>query len=133
MRSMRYVALILAAAFTLSIAPNGHAHGGLIGNDLKPSCDAFARENAAQQGGKTEALRTGHCLGYVEGVIEGTLVTSILTNQGAYPYCLPAGSTSLQEVNVVAKYMNDHPEHLHWPAGLIINTALKSAFPCPGK
>lgn len=133
MRSMGYAATVLAGAFTLLIAPLGYAHQGWIGNDLKSICDAFAKEVATRQGGKAEALATGQCWGYVEGVIEGTAVTSLITNQRGYPYCLPAGTTGLQEVNVVVKYMNAHPEHLHWPAGLVINTALKSAFPCPGK
>ena len=43
---------------------------------------------------------------------------------------LREGATHEQEARVVYKYLDNHPEKLHEPAGKLVSLALSEAFPC---
>jgi hypothetical protein len=124
------IGVALATAF-ISLSGTSYAGGGWVGNDLKPKCDALmtAASDSSTWNGNT-ALASGQCMGYVAGVIEGTRITSLLDKRGKYPYCMPGTTTPLQDVAVVVKYLNDHPEQWDFPAGLLITQAFTAAFPC---
>jgi Rap1a immunity proteins len=116
----------------IAFSANGYAGPGWVGNDLKPKCDETIHALSDQSAWNTgSALSSGQCAGYIAGVIEGTRITSILDKAGKYPYCIPVTSTQLQDISVVEKYMNDHPEQWDMPAGLLITEAFKAAYPCP--
>jgi hypothetical protein len=66
------------------------------------------------------AMKVGVCMGYVEGVAD------------AYAdACLPERVGLDQDIRVVVKYLNDHPEKLHLDRAELTKAALKQAFPCP--
>lgn len=44
--------------------------------------------------------------------------------------CVPPEVQLGQEVKVVVKYLNDHPEKLHTNAVPLVQGALEIAFPC---
>lgn len=44
--------------------------------------------------------------------------------------CVPNGVTSEQGKKVVVKYLENHPEKLHWVAWGLAHNALLEAFPC---
>lgn len=69
-----------------------------------------------------EAWRAGYCRGVVVGV------DSVATLGGQV--CKPEGVTSDQEVRVVAKYLEDHPESLNQTGSILAFQALRDAFPC---
>lgn len=65
-------------------------------------------------------------LGYLAGFLEGSWKTWT-------PYAsfkLPPGHFSVDQLAaVVGKYLSDHPERLHEPAGVLILRALTASFP----
>lgn len=58
--------------------------------------------------------------------LEGADVESLVHSQ----VCIPTGTTNEQHLRVIVKYLRDHPEKLHEPAGSLSLEALKAAFPC---
>lgn len=67
------------------------------------------------------------CDGFVEGSAD------IFIAQNANSVCMPTGQSgvTVQEVvDVVKKYLTNHPETRHYPAYSIILVALDRAFPC---
>jgi hypothetical protein len=67
-----------------------------------------------------ESATAGAFSGYVWGVTD---VFSTL-------YCSPNGVTNKQVVDVVAKYMKDHPEELNLSGPEIVLRAVYKAWPC---
>jgi Rap1a immunity proteins len=71
-------------------------------------------------------FNVGLCLGYIDGVID--------RNDLAYVHksvvCVPSDVTNGQEEQIVMKYLNDHPERLHYAAALLVLEAMHQAFPC---
>ncbi len=64
------------------------------------------------------------CTMYVGGVMDGR---SLSDKPG---FCLPDGITYGQILRVSIKYMQDHPEQLHYPTYLLVVAAHVNAFPC---
>jgi len=81
------------------------------GNSLFEKCSATANH-----------FDSTYCLGYVAGMTD------------AYAYaksvCPPNGFTLGQSVDVVVKYLRDHPEDRHYTAASEVALALEHAFPC---
>jgi hypothetical protein len=66
-----------------------------------------------------EAWRDGYCRGIIEGVTS------------ASPLVCPTGGVTFgQEVRVVLKFLQDHPEKLHLSGAQLVQDALAQAFPC---
>jgi hypothetical protein len=57
---------------------------------------------------------------YMHGVIDAKRST----------YCIPSGVTPGQLIEVVTKHIEQQPEKRHLAAPLIIEAAIKKAFPC---
>ena len=82
------------------------------GNDLSLTCSHFlASDNRS-------TFNDGVCFGYIVGV-------TALVND-----CEGQNVTYGQEIRVVLKYMDDHPEQLDQQSTAIIRRALLGAFPC---
>ena len=67
------------------------------------------------------AFSVGYCLGLVNGVSD--TITDMMT------LCDP-GTTYGQQVRIVVKYLDDHPEKLNLKATVLIKLALLNAFGC---
>ncbi len=66
-----------------------------------------------------EAYRDGYCRGLVHGVAD------------ASPHVCPGEKVTYgQEVRVVVKYLQDHPEELDRPGSILAEKALAKGFPC---
>jgi hypothetical protein len=63
-------------------------------------------------------------LGYIGGVAD-TIDSTVA--------CIPAHVTRAQELAIVVKYLNDHPDQWQIGSSVIIERALKASFPCPAK
>ena len=111
------------AALVAVLAFSGFAHAGVFsfidGNKLL--ADIQNKEN--------NYFVFGTALGYVVGVADRV---------GSDPrswslICPEEHVTQGQMVKVVQKYLEDHPETLHFRAASLVVSALHQAFPCPTK
>jgi hypothetical protein len=71
-------------------------------------------------------LRSGVAFGYIQGVVNSMEV--LYPNQSLS--CSPDGMTVGQMVDVVKRYLHNHPQTGHEPAVIVIATAAREAFPC---
>ncbi len=76
----------------------------------------------------TSALKT-ICISYVRGLSDGLALADVMAASGTR-YCPPEGSTVLQDILIVQKYLGDHPEQLNRTAGVLAALSLYAAFPC---
>jgi hypothetical protein len=108
---MKLRALVLAAGLLWPVS--AFSGGGFkSANDLYTNC--LASEASAEY---------TFCLGYVIG----------MTDMLAGPpdiVCLTNQVTVRQALDVVMRYLRDHPEDRHYPAASQGFLALKQAFPC---
>jgi len=92
----------------------------LHGTDLLRLCKTPEGTNQAE-----------FCSGFILGIRDGVPLTTNLRN-AAPIFEEPSEAKQDQLKAVVVKYLNDHPEEHHKPAGLLVLFALRKAFP-PGK
>ena len=82
------------------------------GNILKHYADADDKLSSS--------YGSGLFVGYVLGVKEETLSK----------LCIPEGVIHGQSLDVIKKYLNDHPEELHLPASDLVLKVIQTAWPC---
>lgn len=68
---------------------------------------------------KYEIWRDGLCQGIVQGIGDVSPLA-----------CPTEGVKVMQEIRVVVKYLQDHPEKLNLRGSELISSALSQAFPC---
>lgn len=104
------------------------AHADLFdGNELLNLC-------------KTVPLRAN---GYIAGIYDKSLIDSAaaefwgLTRENkdnlkkaVRPYCVPDGVRLSQFHDIVCKYLEEFPQHRHYAASSLVDSALTRAFPC---
>jgi hypothetical protein len=90
--------------------------------------------NVESEGNKDAARmqRDAMCLSWVEGFADGFLVHEELLNvpRKDRMVCVPRGTTTIQTVRVIKKYLADNPGKAHRPTRYIASLALAGAFPC---
>jgi len=64
---------------------------------------------------------SGLFMGYVAGICDGF---------NGQRFCTATGVTAAQVSDIVAKYLEEHPEIRHKAGYLLVTEALKKAFPC---
>jgi hypothetical protein len=85
------------------------------GNQLWEECSAPDSDD----------FRNGTCAGYIVGV------TDVMQSQkSANSICIPDGVNIKQLVDVVKKFLSDHPEMRQQPADWQVTSALSVAFVC---
>ena len=79
-----------------------------------------------------ETFKSGYCSGWAAGVVEGVSLSEAQHQipRGAQLVCAPEGNSPNQIVQIVRKYVSDHPEKEHIPMTRIATQALAGAFPC---
>ena len=75
------------------------------------------------------------CIGYLAGFVAGSVVTGNFYQAQSHSLhpsmCLPkSGITGDQEILIVVKWLNDHPQLLHLNEGILAEAAFQEAFPC---
>ena len=107
------VILLLAALLPATSLAGGYY---IEGNELLAWCEA---DNDA-------------CPGYIMGIDDSH--TAYLQVDSMEPkFCIPEGVRANQLVKIAVKFLNDHPEDLHYPASIQVITALFEAFPASVK
>jgi hypothetical protein len=106
----RPVAVVL---YTL-IAVCTQAHAEFrTGNDIKAGLEAWERQNYS--------FEATYAAGYVIGAFDTSSSVNV---------CAPANITVGQVTALVLKYMQEHPEILHFSGDIVVNRALSNAWPC---
>ena len=122
--------IVLGIALSLA-SSSAEAQGSvwlfITGNSLATYCRDFllVRRNAAASDDQ-QLQRYAACLSYVAGVSDA------LTVEGIRHFCLPFRSDSGDITEVVAKYLEQHPDELHMSAYTLVVQSLASAYPCTG-
>jgi hypothetical protein len=71
----------------------------------------------------------GYCDGYIAGALDAhTSVSRTLLKTTLW--CTPNTITYAQSILVVRKYLQEHPEKLHYSMVSILESAMTEAFPC---
>lgn len=110
---MRRLTTVIAAMATLGMAsPAFAAPEPTTGNTLHGWCS-------------NESLKLG-CLGYIMGAADGLSYA----NNEKRAYCLPASVTAGQVMDVVKRFMIEHPEERHRSAAEVVLIGLMMGFPC---
>ena len=113
--------MIIGLVFGLLVISPAEA-GYKEGNDLHRHCSQTASD-----------FNTGICLGYITGAVD---VLSDAKLAGVYKNGFDIGCWSVTEIelgqliDIVKKYLVDHPEERHNVGTLIVLNALREAFPC---
>jgi hypothetical protein len=109
MRRATLVAVALSC-FVICSAEAGYKDG----NSLLSDCEGRSR---GDPGGRSQ---WGMCLGYILGVHDAH----------DRAICIPDGVKSGQVLDVVKRYLRNHPEERHHQASSLVLGALKETFPC---
>jgi len=96
--------------------------GYLSGSKLLEYCEAYLSETGSAAKGNT-------CYGFVTGIEDAHYFFTALDEMSPQ-WCPPDNMTAGQLIRVVTKYLQEHPEKLHFAAAGSVSNALKLAFPC---
>jgi hypothetical protein len=83
--------------------------------------DAFVTGNRLHDLCKADR---GDCTAYALGVIDA------INAAHAVPLCIPDKVVGEQVRDLVARWLNDHPERRQGPAAELVFSAISAAFPC---
>lgn len=120
MRILRFGVLFFCV-FAVGSSGGQSPKDAITGNGLLGSCQIHVKsmEDRSYKENTFEAYRDGYCSGLVYGV-----------SSASPDICPSEGVTGGQQVRVVLKYLQDHPEELHLDDALLAERALAKAFPC---
>jgi hypothetical protein len=120
---MRCINIIFIGLLSIFIGASANAEELRIdGNELLQDCTAVSPGNPSGMFGPE------WCYGYLMGLNDMRVLSRTFPNLTAY--CIPEGVTMAQVKSVVMKYLQEHPEELHYPSVRLVNSALSQAFPC---
>lgn len=90
-------------------------------------CDFQTGSRLLEMCSADESGNQSYCLGYIAAMADTFSCDSPLMGFSWKP---SSRITNGQLVKVVTKWMNDHPENLHYSASSLVANALQDAFPC---
>jgi Rap1a immunity proteins len=91
------------------------------GLELRDACRALKVDPKAAD--KLQVMKMVHCVAYVDGIIDGWILAG-------RPLCYPPNGTLEEFAEVTAKYLEEHPEQLHFRPGDLVLRAMNHAWPC---
>ena len=115
--------------FALLLTPSAQADGRL----LLERCSEAVKMLDSSGGSALGGLKGGFCLGYIEGIVDYNVVTSVLIldkPDGTF-FCPPQNVTVGQYARILTKFLRENPEILHESNSLVVTKAFGNAFPCP--
>jgi len=124
--------LVSCLILCMSLSMPSFALAGLDGNGLLQKCGPIEKlyDDPASLSSQ-EGSGVVYCLGYVDSFLETFYFQRQAKIVPAVPYCLPDEKLPRKDlVSAVVKYLENHPDELHKPAGLHIFMALREAYPC---
>ena len=110
--------IALTVLMTVSTNPRAaKAITGMTGSELLGYCE---NEGVYSQ---------GLCDGFIDGVGDGFQSFALYIGR-RLPFCYPQDATVEQVRRVIVKYLEEHPQDLHYSAAESAFIALGDAFPC---
>ena len=109
------------------------------GNTLLTECGSALRfADAGFKGTDSDRLSAKWCLGYLDGFVGGFKAMEMVASKTYEEYlrmsktyvCFPEHSTLGQDMRVVVKFLQDHPERLHEDEEFLVFKAFQAAYPC---
>ena len=117
--------LVVVSAFFLALLlmpPVVHSYDR--GDELLWAC------NAAPDSSIDDRLAQIHCMGYVQGILDGVQLIFGLQPESKF-FCPPeSGISNDQGLRIVIKWLENNPEKLHESARMAVLIAYAQAFPC---
>ncbi|HVY04753.1 MAG TPA: Rap1a/Tai family immunity protein [Burkholderiales bacterium] len=121
--------------FHFQQAAAGWFRGGFTGEEMLLHCRAEEKDPVKDFG-------RGICIGFIDGFAAGHFVGE--TYHGFHHreekiddiyghLCIPDTVNRGQLAKTFVQFLEKHPEKLKLPAGIILEDALREAFPCAGK
>jgi hypothetical protein len=111
MRYITFAILFFCSAATSAVAE-------VTGNDWKEYCAADEK-----------TPKYAMCVGYLSGTLDGIRLMQKTT--GSIMLCEPPnGVTIPQWVAIIRRYLDQHPEQLHFAAASLVPKIVNGAFPC---
>ncbi|MEX0959254.1 MAG: Rap1a/Tai family immunity protein [Burkholderiales bacterium] len=134
---MKFTDLILAATLlTLSSMAQGQAErfrGGFNGADMLVFCKA-ANDDPIKD------FERGICTGFIDGFAAGRHVGDTWhafhhreekLDEVHGHLCVPSDISRSRIAQIYVRYMEQNSDRLKWNAGVLLESALREAFPCP--
>lgn len=130
--------LWLALLGTMSISARGTAadnvylKGNFTGQEMLKYCKV-ASDNSARD------FERGVCTGFIDGFAAGHHAAELLhafhhrseNIDNIFGHlCVPKDTNRTSLVALFVRYLEGHPDKLGWSAGLLLESALKEAYPC---
>lgn len=118
-------AIFFMTVFSLTIA------SAITSDELLKNCQEAVDDNVHSY------LKAGLCYGYIDG-FQGMhynmayILSYPDTSKGEkfLLFCIPEDVTRQQLAKIIVKYLNDHPEELHYSAHTTLYVIFKKYFPC---
>ena len=138
MRRSNSVAVIIACLVQLSpvvgsFAADGvHLKGNFTGAEMLKYCKVTNDDSVRD-------FERGVCTGFIEGFAAGHHAAELWhafhhrdeTIDNIFGHlCVPKDANRTALVALFVRYLESHPENLSWNAGLLLETALREAYPC---
>jgi hypothetical protein len=127
----KLVLFVLTASLLIScIAP--HVRAEVDGTILLDNCTEAIKYIDNKNDPSINFTAVNYCVGYISGIND--LHTSFIASVSCFDppkYCVPQQIKPEQLVQVIVRFLNIHPEDLHFQGSDLIIAALKDAFPCP--
>lgn len=123
MRAILIGAMLVATTIVPANAQGTNQHDG---NDLLDLCSNIKRVRGSSN--PEILLKAGTCVGYIRGIMHSIPNTNYLSGRNFI--CMPTGVQTIQAIDIVIKYLNDHPERRHLHQSELALHALWQAFPC---
>jgi len=121
MRAMKTIFM----ALLLTCSVRGFATDG---NRLSEICSVAEKQEFQPD----ELRKLAACTNYIDGVLDTQMMWQSLTeNERQHKKSICAeGIDTIQGAKIVAKYLRDNPDKLHWNAATLVVNAIHLAFPC---
>jgi hypothetical protein len=110
----------------------GHfSQPAITGGDYQRGCASFRPGAPAPIGVDANEQEAG-CVAYTLGVLAGMRASGVWDSKAPDRPCLPDSYSDTEIIRVVLKFLDSHPEDLHYPAGSMVVGALGVAYGTTG-
>jgi Rap1a immunity proteins len=127
---LRFASLLVIAFLVTSVAGPAPTNSRKIEtvSDFLDTCKTIDDDTQTV----AETFKSGYCSGWASGMIQGVSLSEAEHQipRGAQLVCAPEANSPNQIVQIVRKYVSDHPEKEHTPMTVVATQALAGAFPC---
>ena len=129
---MKYLALIIAAVFVLTVTPAMAVKRS--GNDLLIDCTNLIKTESLESVSRDHVRGMGYCIGIIDGLVTFNYVyESVLQREGKdnlVQMCLPQRISTRTLATIIVKYLEDNPSQLHSAGQALAAQALVAKYPC---